>query len=115
MTTGLDTTIRPSWTPCGPPKAALEASSANRAGDPEGTGVTVNLPIPDGQADTPSVPLASRPDSSLPVRPERMAAPILWLLPNASDGVNGRRFVANDRDPALPVAAAAEQASAPIA
>ncbi len=115
MTTGLDTTIRPSWTPHGPSKAALEASSADRAGDPEGTGVPVNVPIPDGRADTPLVPLASRPDRSPPVRPERVAAPILWLLSNASDGVNGRRFVANDRDPDLSVAAAAEQASAPIA
>jgi len=115
VTAGLDTTIRPSWTPCGPPKAALEASSASWAGDPEGTGVAVNVPIPDGHADTPLVPLASRPDRSFPVRPERMAAPILWLLSNASDGVNGRRFVANDRDPDLPVAEAAEQASAPVA
>ncbi len=77
--------------------------------------MTVNVPIPDGHADTPFVPLASRPGRSPPVRPERMAAPILRLLSNASDGVNGRRFVANCRDPDLPVAAAAAQASAPVA
>ena len=80
VTTSLDTMIRPSWTPYGPSKAALEASSANWAGDLEGTGVTVNVLIPGGPADTPFVPLASQPDRSRLVRPERMAAPILWLL-----------------------------------
>ena len=115
VTTSLDTMIRPSWTPYGPSKAALEASSSNWAGDLEGTGVTVNVLIPGGPADTPFVPLASQPDRSRLVRPERMAAPVLWLLSAASDGVNGRRFVANDWDPDIPVAEAAEAASAPIA
>ena len=115
VTTSLDTMIRPAWTPYGPSKAALEASSANWAGDVEGTGVTVNVLIPGGPADTPFVPLSSQPDRSRLVRPERMAAPIRWLLSNASDGVNGRRFVANDWDPDLPDEAAAERASAPIA
>ena len=115
VTTSLDTMIRPAWTPYGPSKAALEASSANWAGDLEGTGVTVNVLIPGGPADTPFVPLASQPDRSRLVRPERMAPPILWLLSGASDGVNGRRFVANDWDPDIPPDAAAEQASAPIA
>ncbi len=115
VTTSLDTMIRPSWTPYGPSKAALEASSSNWAGDLEGTGVTVNVLIPGGPADTPFVPLASQPDRSRLVRPERMAAPILWLLSAASDGVNGRRFVANDWDPDIPAAEAAEAASAPIA
>ena len=115
VTTSLDTMIRPSWTPYGPSKAALEASSANWAGDLDGTGVTVNVLIPGGPADTPFVPLASQPDRSRLVRPESMAAPIRWLLSNASDGVNGRRFVAIDWDPDLDADAAAERASAPIA
>ena len=115
VTTSLDTMIRPAWTPYGPSKAALEASSANWAGDVEGTGVTVNVLIPGGPADTPFVPLSSQPDRSRLVRPERMAPPIRWLLSDASDGVNGRRFVANDWDPGLPAAEAAERASAPIA
>ena len=115
VTTSLDTMIRPAWTPYGPSKAALEASSANWAGDLDGTGVTVNVLIPGGPADTPFVTLASQPDRSRLIRPERMAAPVVWLLSDASDGVNGRRFVANDWDPALPADEAAQAASAPIA
>ena len=115
VTTSLDTMIRPAWTPYGPSKAALEASSANWAGDLEGTGVTVNVLIPGGPADTPFVPISSQPDRSRLVRPERMASPIRWLLSSASDGINGRRFVANDWDPGLPAEVAAEQASAPVA
>ena len=115
VTTSLDTMIRPAWTPYGPSKAALEASSANWAGDLDGTGVTVNVLIPGGPADTPFVTLASQPDRSRLIRPERMAGPVVWLLSDASDGVNGRRFVANDWDPALPADEAAKAASAPIA
>lgn len=115
VTTSLDTMIRPAWTPYGPSKAALEASSANWAGDLDGTGVTVNVLIPGGPADTPFVTLASQPDRSRLIRPERMAAPVVWLLSDASDGVNGRRFVANDWDPDIPADEAAEAASAPIA
>ena len=115
VTTSLDTMIRPSWTPYGPSKAALEASSANWAGDMEGTGVTVNVLIPGGPADTPFVPTASQPDRSGLVKPHMMAAPIRWLLSEDSEGVNGRRFVANDWDPSLPAETAADASSAPIA
>lgn len=114
VTTSLDTMIRPSWTPYGPSKAALEACSANWAGDLRGSGVTVNVLIPGGPADTPFVPAASQPDRARLIPPARMAAPIRWLLSEASDGVTGRRFVANDWDPALAPADAAAAASAPI-
>ena len=115
VTTSLDTMIRPAWTPYGPSKAALEASSANWAGDLDGTGVTVNVLIPGGPADTPFVTLASQPDRSRLIQPGKMAPPILWLLSDASDGVNGRRFVANDWNPDIAADQAAEAASAPIA
>ena len=69
VTTSLDTMIRPAWTPYGPSKAALEASSANWAGDLDGTGVTVNVLIPGGPADTPFVTLASQPDRSRLIQP----------------------------------------------
>ena len=114
VTTSLDTMIRPSWTPYGPSKAALEACSANWAGDLRDTGVTVNVLIPGGPANTPFVPEASQPDRARLVQPEMMAAPIRWLLSDASDGVTGRRFVANDWDPKLAPEASAEAASAPI-
>ena len=105
VTTSLDTMTRPGWTPYGPSKAALEASTAIWAGDLEGTGVTVNVLIPGGPANTAMVP----PDSSV------MAAPIRWLLDPASDGVTGRRFLGVRWDPSLPPEEAAETASAPAA
>ena len=55
VTTSLDTMTRPGWTPYGPSKAALEACTAiwPRSGDLEsGSGVTVNVLIPGGPANT---------------------------------------------------------------
>jgi NAD(P)-dependent dehydrogenase (short-subunit alcohol dehydrogenase family) len=107
--------IRPSWTPYGPSKAALEAASANWAGDLKDTGVTVNVLIPGGPADTNFVPGISDEERAKLVQPDVMGAPVKWLLSSASDGVTARRFLASNWDDTLPVNDAAEQASAPIA
>ena len=115
VTTSLDTMTRPGWTPYGPSKAALEASTAIWAGDLEGTGVTVNVLIPGGPANTAMVPPASSPDRDAMIQPAVMAAPIRWLLDRASDGVTGRRFLAVRWDPSLAPEDAAEAASAPAA
>ena len=115
VTTSLDTMTRPGWTPYGPSKAALEACTAIWAGDLEGTGVTANVLIPGGPADTAMVPPESSPDRAAMIPPSAMAAPICWLLDRASDGVTGRRFLGIRWDPALPPAEAAEAASAPAA
>ena len=115
VTTSLDTMIRPGWTPYGPSKAALEACTAIWAGDLEGTGITVNVLVPGGPADTAMVPPASSPDRAAMIRPKAMAAPISWLLDPKSDGVTGRRFLGVRWDPSLPPEAAAEAASAPAA
>ena len=56
VTTSLDTMTRPGWTPYGPSKAALEACTAIWAGDLEGTGITVNVLVPGGPANTAMVP-----------------------------------------------------------
>ena len=89
VTTSLDTMTRPGWTPYGPSKAALEASTAIWAGDLEGTGITVNVLIPGGPANTAMVPPASSPDRDAMIQPAVMAAPIRWLLDRASDGGDG--------------------------
>ena len=115
VTTSLDTMTRPGWTPYGPSKAALEACTAIWAGDLEGTGVTVNVLVPGGPANTAMVPPDSSPDRAAMIQPEAMAAPICWLLDRASDGVTGRRFLGVRWDPSLPPEAAAEASSAPAA
>ena len=115
VTTSMDTMIRRGWTPYGPSKAALEACSAIWAKDLEGTGVTVNVLVPGGPADTGMVPPASAPDRSALVPPGVMKAPISWLASRASDGFTGRRIVAARWDGALPGAEAARAASWPAA
>ncbi|MEM7569727.1 MAG: SDR family oxidoreductase [Pseudomonadota bacterium] len=98
--------------PYGPTKAALEAQSAIWAKHLQGTGVTVNVLLPGGAADTPFIPggeVGTRITDAWPARAgeiaegnsnitgllpaEVMAAPALWLASDASSDFTGRRFV----------------------
>ena len=99
----------------GPSKAALEADTAIMAKDLEGTGVTANVLVPGGPADTRMIPANSGVDRAQLIPPGRMVPPIVWLASPDSDGVTGRRFQAALWDPALPPAEAAERAGAPAA
>lgn len=91
VTTSMDTMIRRGWTPYGPSKAALEAQSACWSKDVEDTGVTVNVLVPGGPANTAMVPAASSPDRDAMVQPDVMKAPIVWLMSDDSEGFNGNR------------------------
>tara|TARA_B100001123_G_scaffold104058_1_gene120630 strand:+ start:431 stop:1291 length:861 start_codon:yes stop_codon:yes gene_type:complete len=113
VTTSMDTMIRRGWTPYGPSKGALEAQSACWAKDCEGSGVTVNVLVPGGPANTPMVPPASSPDRNAMVQPEVMKAPICWLMSDNSDNFNGNRLTGTGWDNSLPAKQAAEKASAP--
>jgi 3-oxoacyl-[acyl-carrier protein] reductase len=115
--------------PYGPAKAGLEASSRIWAGQLEGTGVTVNVLLPGGAADTALIPGPGVGTRAAPwnpaegpfaegmntglLPPEVMVAPALWLASDLSDGVNGQRFVGRNWDPARPWAEAAAAARAP--
>jgi hypothetical protein len=44
-----------------------------------------------------------------------MVPPLIWLCSNASDGVNGQRFIGTKWDDRLPPAEAAKNAGAPMA
>ena len=77
------------------------------------TGVTVNALRPGGPGNTRMIPLEEVPDRSKLVQPEVMMAPIVWLMSGNSNGVTGRRFIANKWDPALPPSEAAQKAGAP--
>ena len=96
-------------------KAALEAASSSWADDLKGTGVTVNVLVPGGAADTPLVPQDSPFDRATMVRPEVMMAPICWLMSEDSDGVSGMRFIGNLWDPKKPWQEASKAAGAPVA
>ena len=105
ITTSYSTMIRGGNMPYGQTKSGLEAGSASWADDLAGTGVTVNVLIPGGAADTGMIPQEFMPDRSKLVAPAAMVAPISYLASNASDGVTAKRFVAQFFDPAAPLAA----------
>jgi hypothetical protein len=70
----------------------------------DGGGVTANVLVPGGAADTRLVPRAMLPDRSQLIPPEVMVAPLIWLCSNDSDGIRSAlhchslgRFVAAGR------------------
>jgi len=90
VTTSFFTMLRGGFAPYGPAKAALEAWSASLAKELAGSGITVNVVVPGGPANTPMVPVESFPDRGALVRPERMAPPMLYLCGEAGGAVTGR-------------------------
>ena len=112
VTTSHTTMVAEGFSPYGPSKAAIEASTAAWAKDLASTGVTVNALVPGGAGNTRMVPDYEEADRAKLVQPEVMMAPIKWLMSAQSDGVTGRRFIAKDWDPSLPPAAASAKAGA---
>jgi NAD(P)-dependent dehydrogenase (short-subunit alcohol dehydrogenase family) len=115
VTTSLDTMYRAGMQPYGGSKAANEAHLLGLAQELEGTGVTANVLVPGGAADTRMVSVGQQPDRSKLVAPEVMVPPLLWLCSNESDGANGQRFIGARWDKNLPPAEAAKEAGAPAA
>jgi NAD(P)-dependent dehydrogenase (short-subunit alcohol dehydrogenase family) len=113
VTTSLGTMVREGYLLYGSSKAAAESAMAVLAADLKGTGITSNVLVPGGMTDTPLV--GDNGDRAKMLRPEIMAAPLLWLLSDEASSTNGRRFIAADWDTTLPAAQAAEKAGAPIA
>lgn len=101
ISTSYFTMIRPGYSPYGPVKAVLEAHSLMLARELEGTGITVNVVIPGGPADTAMVFDEEGLDRATLIRPAMMAPPILGLFTKAGDAINGRRFIAVEWDPAI--------------
>ncbi len=131
ISTSLPTMVMQGLAPYGALKAALETSSVVWARDLEGTGVTVNVLLPGGPADTALIPggtvgtraiagfaagKGARGDEGrvggiLPA--EIMVEPTLWLCADDSSAFTGRRIVAKDWDPDLPPGEAAAGAMQP--
>lgn len=115
ISTSLDTMLREGMAGYGGSKAALEAHTAIMAKDLAGTGVTANVLVPGGPANTPIIPPENKFDRSVLIQPVAMVAPILWLASRASDGVTGRRYAASKWDPNKPAAIAEQEAGAAVA
>ncbi|MEK7215011.1 MAG: SDR family oxidoreductase [Chloroflexota bacterium] len=115
VTTSLDTMYRKWSSPYGPSKAGHEAWMATIAQELEDTGVTANVLVPGGPANTNLLPPDTTFDRALLIQPEIMMVPIVWLVSDAANEVNGRRFIAYYWDASLPVAERLEKAGAPLA
>ena len=103
VTTSMNTMYREGGTPYGPSKAAHEAFVAMASRELEGTGVTANVLVPGGMASTNLIPDDTTHDRERMIQPEVMQKPVVWLASDASDGVNGRRFIGYNWDESLPL------------
>ncbi len=115
VTTSMDTMYRKGGAPYGPSKAGHEAFIATIAQELEGSGVTANVLVPGGAANTNMIPASAPFDRAKLIQPEVMQAPVVWLASPASDGFNGRRIVAVRWDERLPIEERLAKASAPAA
>lgn len=115
VTTSFATMVRPSFSPYGPSKAALEAATAIWAQELAGTGVTANILIPGGPADTRFIPIEDVSDRSKLISPDSMVPPLLWLMSRDADNVTNRRFIAKAWIAEKDLASAIKSSSAPVA
>jgi 3-oxoacyl-[acyl-carrier protein] reductase len=83
------------------------------AKDLEGSGVTANALLPGGAVDTHMIPMDR--DRSRLLKPEIMQDPVVWLASDASDGIHGRRLIAQDWDESLPIEQRIQKAISPAA
>jgi 3-oxoacyl-[acyl-carrier protein] reductase len=119
ISTSLTTMVMQGLIAYGACKAALEAATVMWAKDLEGTGVTANVLLPGGAADTALIPggtvgerapknfragkdMKAEGNEGFLLPPEIMVPPTLWLCADESNGVNGKRFIAKFWDPELP-------------
>ena len=115
VTTSLDTMYRKGGSPYGPSKAGHEALVATMAQELEGTGVTANILVPGGAANTNIIPQDSEYDRAALIQPEVMQAPVVWLASEESNEISGRRFIAYYWDETLPIEERLEKAGAAVA
>ena len=85
VTTSFFTMLRGKFHPYSPPKAGLEAMSAGHAKEFAGRGVTVNVVVPGGPADTPMVPAESGLDRAAMVPPRRWCRPSFGCAPTRGE------------------------------
>lgn len=115
VTTSLGTMYLKGSGAYGPSKAASEANTLIMAQDLEGSGVTANVLVPGGPANTRMIPDVSGFARDALIQPAAMAAPAVWLVSDAAAEVNGMRFVAALWDDGADAETNVETAGAPLA
>lgn len=95
VTTSHDSMMRRGFAPYGGTKASLESHSAIMARDLDDSGVTVNVLVPGGAADTAMIPVEAGFDRLQLVSPQAMVDPLLWLLADGVSPPHGQRVLAS--------------------
>jgi NAD(P)-dependent dehydrogenase (short-subunit alcohol dehydrogenase family) len=95
VTVNQSTMVRRGFSPYGPSKAALDATTAVWAGELEGTGVVINLLLPGGATATGMVPHPV-PEGVRLLPPDIVVAPALYLAVADS---GGQRLIASEWEP----------------
>jgi NAD(P)-dependent dehydrogenase (short-subunit alcohol dehydrogenase family) len=118
VTTKLDTMNRAGSSPYGSSKAALEMATEIWAKEVAGTGLTINIVNPGAGADTPGMAKDMREAARagrVPklVDPDEMVPPLLFVVSEAANAVNGMRYDANAWDAGLDPPAAARACGRP--
>lgn len=114
VTTSFFTMLRRGFAPYGPAKAGLEAWSAGLAVELEGSGITVNVVVPGGAADTAMHPPEAGFKRADLIRPEVMGPPIIWLCSDEGGSANNRRYIAARWRTSVPPIEAEAACGAPI-
>lgn len=116
VTTSLDTMTNYTNGAYGPSKAGAEALATMIAGGVNGTGVTCNVLIPGGPADTRMISASGVYENrDKLIQPDVMVPPLLHLVSDDASAINDRRFRAALWDTAIDAAENAEICGDPIA
>lgn len=116
VTTSLDTMTNYTNGAYGPSKAGAEALATMIAGGVSGTGVTCNVLIPGGPADTRMISATGVYENrDKLIQPDVMVPPLLQLVSDDSGAINNRRFRAALWDTAIDPAENIEKCGDPIA
>lgn len=115
VTTSFFTMLRGKFQPYGPSKSGFESMSAGHAAEFEADGITVNVVVPGGPADTPMVAEDSGFARADLVQPENMTYPAMWLCSPEGEGMTGNRYIAGRWDPEKSVEENRAATESPIA
>lgn len=115
VTTTFQTMLAPAFGAYGPSKAGIESMTSILVEELADTGVTVNVVVPGGPADTEQIPEGMVEDRDALLRPDVMVPPIRWLCSDAASGVSGLRFSAAEWDDNLPSEQSIEISTKPVA
>ena len=115
VTTTFQTMLAPSFGAYGPSKAGIESMTSILVEELKGTGVTANVVVPGGPADTEQIPEGLVDDRDNLLRPDVMVPPIRWLCTDESGRVSGLRFAAALWDDDLPLEESIQRSTKPVA